>query len=504
MSRPSLAAALLCLALGAPARAEYIFFDAATDTVDVSGQTVLGSSATFEAIVMFPTGSGANGAIFEEHLAFGEDKQLQAGPSYQRGFAYSSPCCLESTTALAPDVFHHVAYVLDGAANEERLYLDGSLVASRATAAFDVSDADGTAHIGATDRDGGTDISFVGYLDTVRISDVARYTGASFAPPTGDLPSDANTLLLYNFDDPPGSTTVADSGPLGRTGTLGQGFAGATSPAPGASPFAPSELGPFLCYKAKSTKGSVCSTGALLDAGAACENDGDCGGEPGSGVCVPNAVPKGLQASLADPKSAGKTVDVKKGAALCNPADVAGAGIASPDDHLRSFGIAVAKGGAPFPALTSFTVTNAFGQVTVDTGKVDRLLVPAAKDLAAPVPAPETPAVDHFRCAKVKVSKGAPKFEPVGAVSIVDQFSQPALYDLKKPTRLCSAVDKNGEGFVRPADLLLCYQAKRGKGQPKHVRVLGVHVAHQFGLELLDTVKEEELCVPSDVAVIDG
>jgi len=36
------------------------------------------------------------------------------------------------------------------------------------------------------------------------------------------------------------------------------------------------------------------------------------------------------------------------------------------------------------------------------------------------------------------------------------------------------------------------------------VRVEGAHVAHQLGVELLDTVKEEELCVPSNVAVIKG
>jgi hypothetical protein len=112
------------------------------------------------------------------------------------------------------------------------------------------------------------------------------------------------------------------------------------------------------------------------------------------------------------------------------------------------------------------------------------------------VPAPEAPAVDHFRCQKVKVAKGSP-FQAISQVSVVDQFEQPKLFDLKKPTRLCSAVDKNGEGLVDPAALLLCYQAKPGPGQPKHVKRTGLHVAHQFGVELLDTVKEEELCVPS-------
>ena len=101
----------------------------------------------------------------------------------------------------------------------------------------------------------------------------------------------------------------------------------------------------------------------------------------------------------------------------------------------------------------------------------------------------------------MKVSKGAPRFEPIGPVSVVDQFEQPKVYDLKKPTRLCTPVDKNGEGVLDPLGLLLCYQAKPGPGQPKHVKQTGLHVAHQLGLELLDTVKEEELCVPSALAV---
>ena len=415
-SRRALAFLLLFVLSGSAARAEYILFDDVNDTIDVSGQTVLGSAATFEAVVMFPTGTGADGAIFEEHLAFGEDKQLQAGPSFLRGFAYNSTCCLQSTDPIAPDVFHHVAYVLDGAANEERLYVDGSLVASRTTASFDVSDADGTAHIGATDRDGAVlDASFRGFLDSVRISDIARYSGASFTPPTGDMTSDANTLLLYNFDEPAGQRDGRRQRPARpdrdpRPGFRGRDRAGARRRSP-----SPAALGHFLCYKAKSTKGDVCSAAAPLNAGAACDAEEDCGGSAETDVCVPNKLAKGVQVTLADPLAkVGRLVDVKKGAALCNPADKNGEGIDNPDDHLRSFTIKVAKGVPAFPTSDAVVLTNQFGTLSLATGKVDRLLIPAAKDPAAPVAAPEAPAIDHFRCAKVKVSKGAPRFEPIG------------------------------------------------------------------------------------------
>jgi hypothetical protein len=92
-------------------------------------------------------------------------------------------------------------------------------------------DASGPLHVGAIYRDGAIQSGFQGYLDSLRISDVVRYAGeGGFTPPIGDLTSDSDTLLLYNFNDSHTSPTVTDSSPLGRTGTLGAGFAGATSP----------------------------------------------------------------------------------------------------------------------------------------------------------------------------------------------------------------------------------------------------------------------------------
>jgi hypothetical protein len=63
-------------------------------------------------------------------------------------------------------------------------------------------------------------------------------------------------------------------------------------------------------------------------------------------------------------------------------------------------------------------------------------------------------------------------------------------------------VDKNGEGIPRQGDALVCYEAKPAKGQPKHAKRGGVHVNHQFGPAQLDTVKEEELCLPSNVGIL--
>ncbi len=267
------------------------------------------------------------------------------------------------------------------------------------------------------------------------------------------------------------------------------------------TPPPPVTLGHFLCYKTKQTKGDVCSIASAQNAGAACQAEEDCGGNAETDFCVANKLPA-VQVTIADPvEKLGRQIDVTKGVALCNPADKNGGGIDDSADHLRSFAIKLGKGEQAFPTSLQLPVTNQFGALTIRTSKVDRLLIPAAKDPAGPVTAPETPAIDHFRCQKAKVAKGQPKFVPISEVSVVDQFAQPKLFDLKKPTRLCSPVDKNGEGVQDATTLLLCYQAKPGPGQPKHVPQTGLHVAHQLGVELVDTVKEEELCVPSTLAI---
>lgn len=52
--------------------------------------------------------------------------------------------------------------------------------------------------------------AFTGSLSNFRLSNIARYTEAAFAPPTNSLVNDAYTTLLVGFDTTPGSTTFTD------------------------------------------------------------------------------------------------------------------------------------------------------------------------------------------------------------------------------------------------------------------------------------------------------
>ncbi len=300
-------------------------------------------------------------------------------------------------------------------------------------------------------------------------------------------------------------------------------------------PLAP--LDDFQCYTTKDSQGNVCR-GGVLNEGALCTTEQDCGGvEDVTDFCVPQPFPKGLQVVLTDRFETG-LFDVQKPLALCNPARMNAGGIADPDTHLESYRIKLASrrcaldapqnagegcraeidcgGTAKLTTLcrlqpahtprTGLQIENEFhpslGLLLVDTIKPDRLLVPTAKNFTAPVGPlnPDTHDVDHFKCYTVKAARGAPKFQPIRGVSVVDQFNQPRVVDLEKPTRVCLAVEKNGEPITDAAAELTCYRARLAATdppQPRHVKVAGIFVANQFGPERIDTLKEGEFCVPS-------
>lgn len=243
------------------------------------------------------------------------------------------------------------------------------------------------------------------------------------------------------------------------TGYKGQAFA--VWPVRGGTIVIPSDDA-FLCYKAKPTK-----------RGDAFEPPPDL--------------------ALADAFETRET-DVVKPKALCTPADVGGEGIGDATTHLESYQI---KSSEKHEKVKGFAVANAFGSLALDTAKEDRLLVPSATGPTEPPgPLGET-AVDHFKCYEAKPAKGSPKFQKL-QVTVADSFDGvPRTFDVKKPKHLCLPVDKNGEGIQRPGSLRVCYKAKPAKKQPKHAKRTGVFVGNQLGTEQLDTVKEDELCVPS-------
>ena len=229
---------------------------------------------------------------------------------------------------------------------------------------------------------------------------------------------------------------------------------------------AQASLDHFLCYKSKPTKGSA--------------------------PFEPRDV------TLADAFETRET-EVLRPKALCQAVDKNGEGVGDPAAHLESYQI---KSSEKHEKVASFPVVNQLGSLTLATIKEDRLLVPTeAGVLLSRGVMPPAAAIDHFKCYKAKTAKGAPKFPKGVQVTLADAFDPTVrTFDVKKPKHLCLPVDKNGEGIQDASTLLVCYKAKPAKGQPKHAKQPGVSTTNQFGSGALDTVKEEELCIPSTAA----
>lgn len=215
----------------------------------------------------------------------------------------------------------------------------------------------------------------------------------------------------------------------------------------------------FMCYKAKNT--------------------------PATTKLTPSRV------SLVDALESG-SFDVKKLKALCTPADKDGEGVIDVQTHLTSYQV---KGPA-HAKQSGLLLTDQFGAHSVDTLKTGLLLLPAAKGLGE-APGPPADTLDHYKCYKAKLSSGSEKLPKGLQAQVVDQF-QDRVYDVKKLAHLCLPVDKNGEGVVNDVDRLLCYKVKPAKDQAKHVPIRATILTEdQFGLQALDTITEQELCVPA-------
>ena len=108
-----------------------------------------------------------------------------------------------SGSAFATNTWYHIALVRNG--SNLQLYQNGTAVgsATSVTGSFGVNAA---VTIGAL---GNGSYSLNGYMDEIRISNLARYT-ANFTPSGSAFTNDADTLLLMHCNGTNGSTTFVD------------------------------------------------------------------------------------------------------------------------------------------------------------------------------------------------------------------------------------------------------------------------------------------------------
>ena len=192
------------------------------------------------------------------------------------------------------------------------------------------------------------------------------------------------------------------------------------------------------------------------------------------------------------------TYTVRAPRALCLAASVDGGVVVDAVTHLESFSVRP-TGTTPDHIRRTALEVKSLGPLFVDTSKPDRLLVPASMDTQSPVTAPLPFAhdVDHYKCYKARITKRSPKYWPKDVQLGIDDELESRAYDIRRPNALCTPVDKNGEGIKDPTRHMMCYQARRAKGEAKHTFAIGVHTATQFGQGQRDTRKVESVCVPA-------
>ena len=190
--------------------------------------------------------------------------------------------------------------------------------------------------------------------------------------------------------------------------------------------------------------------------------------------------------------------DVRKPTLLCAPADRDASGITDSVTSLERYRLQRERGASRFRRGTHRVATS-LGTLSLDTIKPDQLLVPTAQSALGQPTAPDaTHQVDRYKCYKVRVTRKTPKLPYDLQVTVTDVLSSPGRrFKVKPPTRLCLAITDELARLHNPDGHLLCYPVKLVRGEPKHARQRGLHLANDLGPTRVDTARESELCVPA-------
>ena len=208
--------------------ADVVLFQRLTDTIQLSSPTTLGPAATLEARILLTPAYNGGQDLYREWVDSVESKHLTVNPWGIAFGLHNVGPALGTPTTISLNAWHHIAAVYDGVSMS--LYLDGTRISTQPASGL-IANGSALPIFGGGKYEPYWPIQgFIGYVDWFRMSNVARYSGTSFVPPPGQPANDSNTVLLFYFDEAPGSTTTADQSSYHNNGTLSAGPPGATSP----------------------------------------------------------------------------------------------------------------------------------------------------------------------------------------------------------------------------------------------------------------------------------
>lgn len=238
--------------------------------------------------------------------------------------------------------------------------------------------------------------------------------------------------------------------------------------------------------------------------------------------------------------------DVKKSTKFGLPSDRNAAGLFDAETHVAEYKITPSRGTKRFEHVWDVRVRNDCSDAYVRLRRPTSILIPTKEDPSAP---PEPPTVDghqldNFVCYKTdvqqKLSDGTelPKFPSGIQIDVADSF-QTRRYDLKTITKVCTPAAVSGTPALlrgpekgaripfleasskHPSRHLVCYRAAQAKRyirqdgcgplieesrgekldpkQNKHEPQIGFYVSNPFAESQIDTKKELEVCIPSEM-----
>ena len=122
----------------------------------------------------------------------------------------------EATTAINDNQWHFIAITYDFSTGDVQAYIDGTreingTASNSGTLAYvsGGSAGDLILELGGEKHEAGADLGYFGRISETRISDTIRYSGTTHTVPTAQMTDDADTIVLWRFDE--GSGTIVEN-----------------------------------------------------------------------------------------------------------------------------------------------------------------------------------------------------------------------------------------------------------------------------------------------------
>ena len=197
--------ASLVVSLSASTSTHFVSIDSSSTSADLN----IGTGAfTYEAW-FYPVANGGSSStqasIIEGRSAANDGSSLGIYHNATNNLvvgALGTSTAMTSSQTVALNTWHHVALTRSG--TTWTLWVNGASGAT-ATSSTSISNP----NIIRVGRGYVTTATFRGYIDEVRISNTARYTGA-FTPSASAFTNDANTVFLMHANGTNGATTFTD------------------------------------------------------------------------------------------------------------------------------------------------------------------------------------------------------------------------------------------------------------------------------------------------------